>query len=143
MGVNKYKVVAIGNMATCSFCKKFNQVTGNGALQARLTNAEFFWADQAKSLTEFAEWMKKASASGAAPVIAVFDASDKLLGKFVGRSTVVSPFTVDGIVSKIESICADCTLSSAGSSGCTIGGGCTCCSCGAKIKYCPSCGEAL
>ena len=141
--MSKYTVVAIGNTVSCAFCKKFDTLTNGGKLQAQLPNSEFFWADQSKDAALFNKWVKKAAASGSsAPVIAVFDSSEKLLGKFVGRADSVTPFTVSGIVKKIQSICPDCVIET-DTSDSSLACGCACVSCGCKVKFCPSCGKEL
>ena len=137
-------VVAMGNTATCSYCRALEALLGKADLKALMPGSEFVFADQAKDAKLYAKWKAKAKMSGSIPVIAVFDSKEVLQGKFVARSTTVKPFTVAQIVEEIEKLCPDCCVGG----GCgdepeATCGGCECCSCGSKIKFCPNCGKEL
>ena len=142
--MSKATVVALGNTETCSYCRALETLLGKTDLAAMMPGAEFIFADQAVNAKLYATWKAKAKMSGNIPVIAGFDAKGSLRGKFVARSSTVKPFTAKQIVAEVEKLCADCCVGD----GCddepeATCGGCSCGSCGCKVKFCPSCGKEL
>lgn len=143
--MSKATVVALGNTATCSYCRALDALIKKSDLASLLPGADFIFADQAKDSKLYSTWKAKAKLSGNIPVIAVFDGNGALKGKFVARSTTVKPFTAAQIVAEINALCPDC---------CVGGGcgdepeapetcGCACSACGTKVRFCPGCGKEL
>ena len=140
----KATVVALGNTKTCSYCRTLDAMIAKADMTKELPGADFIFADAAKDSKLYASWKAKAKLSGSIPQIAVFDAAGVLKGKFVARSTVVKPWSIAGIVAKIDAICPDCCVGG----GCEDEpadscGGCTCEACGCEVNFCPECGKEL
>lgn len=150
--MSKATVVALGNTATCSFCRALKTITGKPEFAAAMPGADFVDADKTVNPSLYASWKAKAKMTGDWPVIAVFDSAGVLKGKFVARTGLVKPFSVAGIVAKIKSICPTCCIEGGcedeGSTDPTGGtGSCSdstvCKSCGVAVRYCPVCGKEL
>ena len=142
--MSKATVVAMGNTKTCSYCRTLDAMLDKADMAEEMPGADFIFADQAVDTALYAKWKAKAKLSGNIPQIAVFDAKGVLKGKFVARSTTVKPWSIAGIVDKIEALCPDCCVEG----GCDdepadecCGG--TCPKCGTEINYCPKCGTGL
>lgn len=141
--MSKATVVALGNTATCSYCRALEALLGKADLKALMPGADFVFADQAKDAKLYAAWKAKAKMSGNIPVIAVFDGKGALKGKFVARSTTVKPFTAEQIVAEINALCPDCCVGGGCGDEPETCVGCACGKCGCEVKYCPSCGKEL
>ena len=153
--MSKATVVALGNVSTCAYCRALKAITDKPEFTAAMPGAEFVNADKTGDPTLYAKWKKAAKMTGDWPVIAVFDDTGALKGKFVARSGLVKPFTAAGIVAKIKSLCPTCCIEGGCEDGGTddtptggtcdsgCGDGCTCKSCKAQIRFCPACGKEL
>lgn len=139
--MNKPVVAIIGTRKTCGYCKKLYALTKDGALSKLLPGAVVVDADSAASQADFDKWRKLAKASGPIPIVAVFGEDGKLEGKFVGRSSVVNPFTVQRLAAIIKGICADCAIPDVPAD--TVPATPVKCSCGYKAKFCSACGKAI
>lgn len=139
--MSKPTVAIIGTRKSCSYCAKLYALTKNGALSKLLPGADVIDADPAASQADFDKWRKLAKASGKIPIVAVFGDNGKLEGKFVGRSSVVSPFTVQRLAAIINGVCADCSIPDVKADPVTPES--SKCSCGFKAKFCSACGKAL
>ena len=142
--MSKATVVAMGNTKTCSYCRTLDAMLDKADMAEEMPGADFIFADQAVDTALYAKWKAKAKLSGNIPQIAVFDAKGALKGKFVARSTTVKPWSIAGIVDKIEALCPDCCIDCDDpSEQPDDSGGCECPECGAQVNFCPSCGKEL
>ena len=140
--MSKAKVVVLGNRNTCGYCKTFGSLTNSTkTLTTLLPNAEVIDADGGSNMTLFNYWLKKSKATGKMPVILVYDENEVLKGKFVGRKTDVSPWTVERMVEMINEICPNCfqpenpdTEPNTDENICT---------CSHKEIYCQTCGKKI
>jgi hypothetical protein len=141
--MNKATVVAMGNTKTCSYCRTLDAMIAKADMAEELPGADFIFADQAKDTKLYASWKAKAKLSGSIPQIAVFDKNGALKGKFVARTGLVKPWSIAGIVAKIEELCPDCCVQGGCDDEPADNCGCTCEACGCEVNFCPSCGKEL
>lgn len=138
----KNTVVIFGDRSTCSYCKKLAIIIANNALGELLPCADIIDADKTSNPKIYQTWRVKASFSGNYPGVAVFDCNGKLKGKFVARSTSVSPFTAANIAKKILAICPECCEEVTPPVVIPPTTTEVCSNCGFEVKFCPKCGKA-
>ena len=97
----KAVAVMLGNVATCSHCKKLAALNPEPYVETALPAVDWINADAITAPAAFAKYRPKTGFSY--PLVRVFDAAGVFQGEFVARSMLL-----DAIVAKIKGICPSC-----------------------------------